>query len=314
MANMRWLLALACVIAMIRTALAVPPAFDLGACALDLAPGSDKPATLGDLAPERGGPPPAMTQLPLVSAQVAAETAAKLVAKLPAGFAPRIELDAAQMAAVVELHLPGVQAARQLAPDILAFVRLHPCLFGVIDPGALGAHATGPNHEGTWVLIELRPRSVGALQAEVTAERTTTRVRIDQHLWPIADATPTIDPKRMLARYLGIKATRRTGWRYLIDPRTRRHRGCVPIYRDVVTDVSAFHLRAGPILACERGAAVVRSGAFVWSSGFKDNPDAALAELPTALMPDGTRIASFIAPALREPADDTLATDFGRCP
>jgi hypothetical protein len=290
---MRWLIAIACVVGLPRAAGAVRM-FDLGACSLD----------------PKAGPPPVMDHVTLVDAKSAAELAAKLAAQLNM----RVELDTAQMATLVEFHVPGQRTAAELAPDILAFVRAHACMFGVVDPAALSAHATGPQHDGTWVLIDLKPRSIGAIQAEVDIDGKTTRVRIEHHLWPIADVTPTIDLEHMLARYIGRAVTIHRGWRYLVDPATHRHRACVPIYRDVITEASTFNWRGGPILVCGKRSAEVRAGAFVWIDPMRSNTDAALAELPTALDPDGNRFASFIAPALRSPDDDSLAADIGVCP
>jgi hypothetical protein len=218
------------------------------------------------------------------------------------------------MVDTLELHVPGTHTAQQLAPSILAFVRAHPCLFGVVDPAGLAAHATGPKHEGTWVLIDVAPRSVGAIAAEVDADRGRTQVRIRHHLWPVADPAIAVTPKQLLARYLGVSFKELVGERYMVDPATRRHTGCLPIFKTHLTEESSFSWRAGPVLICRGTVADVTPGAFVWAHGYSGG-DPVLAELPIVLDPTGRPLDKpSIAPALRAPSDDDLAADVGECP
>jgi hypothetical protein len=280
------------------------PPFDLLACATDLGP--------GELAPERGGPPPTMTRFPLHARAELEAAARKIAAALP--WHAHVELDATGMGKSVELHL-----AKNLPPSedvriALDVVRAHPCLFGVVAPTQLAAHATGPNHDGGTVLFDVSPRQIGALAARVELEGRGEVMRIDLHLWPVADRQPALDPTRAFARYLGRRYTRHEGWHYLVDRHTLRHTGCVPIVRERVSDVSSLSWQAGPLLACRGRFAEVEYGAFVWSPGYAGG-DERLAELPKAVLPDGTLMpAPWIAPGLRAPDGDDPPADVGDCP
>jgi hypothetical protein len=286
--------------------------FDLATCQLDVAPVRAARA-LRDLTGERGKPPPVMTRIARVDRRDAAATATALAAALPGTWKPTIELDVSGMASVVEVHVPGSHTTLELAADVLGFVRARPCLFGIVEPAALDAHVIGAQHQGTWVLFDVRPRSVGVIQADVESEGDTTRVRIEGHLWPIADATPAIDEGRMLARYLGLGATIHAGERYMVDPATHRHTGCVPIYRDVVTEPATFRVQPGPILACRARTLEVVAGAVVSLPSMKPGHDPVLDELPAALDPDGNRITPYLAPAMRSPDQDDLFWGAAEC-
>ena len=258
---------------------ATPPSFDLGACTLDLAADGS----------ERGKPPPVMTRIPRADAIANAR-----VLKAALGTR-RVELDAYGMATAVELHATA-------PADVLAFVRAHPCLFGVVDPSALSAHAFG-----TWIAIDVAPVSIGAIQAEIVGDH----VRIDGHFWPVE--APAFDHAHLLDRFVGVAARIEAGTAYLIDPKTHRHRGCVPLIRDVVTTVSYFDVHPGPVLACRPDAVEVVPGAFV------TGPDpivrtSVLAELPAALDPAGAKIDPAIVPASRAAGASELAWDYGSCP
>jgi len=296
---------------------AVPIAapLDVRACELDLGAGAAKPHSLADLPAERGGPPPVSTRIALVDHATAVATAAKLAAALPKRWRPHIELDSAAMASLVELYVPGEHSANDLAPAVLGFVRAHACLFGVTDPSALAAHATGDQHQGTWVLIDVAPRSVGAIQADIDADHGVTRVQIHQHQWPVADPPIAMDPAKFLKRYIGVSARIQIALIYMIDPKTRRHTGCVPRFGDITTDASRFHFRIGPVLVCHGRIADVQAGAFVWMPYSTGQHAPVLDELPTAVDPAGNRFGdAWIAPALRTPTDDDIAYDQGACP
>ena len=142
-----------------------------------------------------------------------------------------------------------------------------------------------------------------------------TRVRIDQHLWPIARPSIAIDLARVLARYLGLAAHLEIGTRYMIDPKTRRHTGCVPMFRDEVTTVDSFALHAPPLLVCRDRIAAVTAGTYVVLPGMPVRVEPVLKELPAALDPSGAVIAKpWIVPAERPVDEDNLEYDVGSCP
>ncbi len=285
---------------------------DVRACTLDLGPGAAMPQSLAELPAERGAPPPVSTRIALADHATTVATAATLSAALPARWRPHVELDTTGMATHVQLEVLGEHKPNELVPDVLAFVRAHPCLFGVTDPKALVARAS--EIRGPWVLID-QPGSFGAIQAEVVADHGVTRVRIDQHLWPIARPPIAIDPNRVLAHYLGLAAHLEIGTRYLVDPKTRQHTGCVPMFKDEVTTADSFALRAPPLLVCRDRIAAVTAGAYVVLPGMPVRVDPVLKELPAALDPTGAVIARpWIVPAERPTGEDNLEFDVGACP
>jgi hypothetical protein len=134
-------------------------------------------------------------------------------------------------------------------------------------------------------------------------------------MWPVADPPLAMDPAKLLARYVGLEAHLETGTRYLVDPKTHRHLGCVPIYHDEVTAVSSFAVRAGPVLECHSGFASVTSGAYVSLRGATSQIDPALKQLPAVLDAAGAAIAEpWIVPPLRAPTDDELEFESSPCP
>jgi hypothetical protein len=288
--------------------------FDIGACTLDRTAPAAVVSTLADLPRERGGPPRASTQLLRIDARTRAANTARIAATIPTSWKPHLELDMFAMATKLEIHLPGEYTAAELAPAVLDFVRTHPCLFGIVDPSAVDVRVLGLHHEGTVAMVDVKPRALGTMWVSIDVEHGATRVQFVHHLWPVKEPSATIDAHQILARFVGKTATLHVGSRYLIYPKTHRHRGCAPIVRTQVTVVASFAVRPGPILVCADDVADVRAGAFVWLRGQTRDGDPMLRELPTALAPNGHSFGRpWIAPAIRTPDDDALGSDAGGC-
>ncbi|HEY1554323.1 MAG TPA: hypothetical protein VGF94_05780 [Kofleriaceae bacterium] len=281
-----------------------PPTFDLLACATDLGRGA--------LAPERRGPPPVMPRFALHSRRELDAAARAISTALPARWHVHVELDATGMETSVELHVDGTRPPADTAQILLALVRAHPCLFGVVAPAELTA--TGDGSVEHQVIRFDEPHAIGNLYASADSEGHADHVAVASHLWPLADRAPVIEPSRMLAGYLAHAYGVQSGWRYLIDPATHVHTGCSPIVSDRVADVSAFRWRAGPLLACRGSYAEVVYGARVDLHGAMRR-DAVLATLPTALLPDGTPVpVPRVAPAARDVDGVDFLHDLGECP
>lgn len=145
------------------------------------------------------------------------------------------------------------------------------------------------------------------------AEGDRTRIRIENHFWPVPDTTPIIDRNKVLTRYIGRRATIKVGSRYLVDPKTHRHKRCDPIYRQITAGPDDFQISAGPILVCGDGVADMREGAVVslrrWVHG-----ESVFDELPAAFDAGGTSLGkTWIAPALRTPDSNDIMLDKDTC-
>ncbi len=303
---------LSLLVALLAASSAADASFDLLACATHLVPGDASPVEHGKAAHERGPSPPAMKQFTLHRAPELEAAARTITSALPPAWQPHVELDATGMAKLVELRVPGTHRPAKLAPAILDFVRAHACLFGVIDPTALDAHATGPEHEGASVEIDVRPRSVGTIDAEVElSDGGWTRVHIHHHLWPVADPKLAVDPKQLLARYVGYPM-QTTAYHML-----KNRRGCVRTYHAAVSTESSFGWNAGPMMLCKSEVVEVHSGAFVWLAGGSATGDSPLSSLPRVLQPNGGSLdnagGQWLAPAFRMPGEDSSPQDSREC-
>src|SRR5262249_35873604 len=156
LAGMRWWLVLALVVAARRSE-AKP--FDIAHCASDVGAAATA-AVLANVPSERGAPPPELDRIALLDAAARATEARAIEEMFPASWHAHVELDATGMAHVVAIELPQKLTAEQALAPALAFVRAHPCLFGISEPGALGAHV------GETRLVFARPHhTVGSLSA-----------------------------------------------------------------------------------------------------------------------------------------------------
>ncbi|HTR51167.1 MAG TPA: hypothetical protein VMJ10_10710 [Kofleriaceae bacterium] len=278
---------------------ASPPPFDALACEL-----------------AHRGPPPASAGFVLHDAHALAAAARAIAAALPRAWRAHVELDATGMAKLVELHFAGTRSPTENANTLLDLVRAHPCLFGVVAPAALVAKPIGSN-EHALVYFDSRgfvtARKLGTLYASLDVEGGGLHVVLERHLWPVIDREPAIDPARMLARYLGHTYGEHGGYRMRLDPSTHEPRACEPMVSNRIAELASFRWRAEPILACRGDHADVVYGARVDLHGAMRR-DPVLAELPTALMPDGTPVPEpRIAPA-GDVEGVGFLHDLGECP
>jgi hypothetical protein len=303
---------LSLLVALLAASSAADAKFDLLACATNLVPGDASPVEVRRTAYERGLAPPAMKQFALHRARELEAAAHTITSALPKSWQPHVELDATGMAKLVELRIPGAHRPAELAPAILDFVRSHACLFGVVSPELLAAHATGPEHEGAIVEIDVRPRSVGTIDAEVEVSAGGwTRVHLHHHLWPVADPKLAVDPKLLLARYVGYPM-QTTAYHMLRNPRV-----CVRTHRAAVATESSFRWNAGPMMLCKSEVIEVHSGAFVWLAGGDATGASPLGTLPSVLQLNGRAFdnagGSWLAPAFRTPGEDSTPQDSREC-
>jgi hypothetical protein len=262
-------------------------------------------ATLAEISAERADAPQITDAFPLLDAKQRTAAAARIAAMFPADWNPIVQLDATGMAHVIELELPGKLRVDDLVTPALQFVRAHACLFGIVKPVELTAHAYTND-----VIFDRAPHTIGSLSAAVYPGASTTRIRFAGHLWPVADRTVTIEPKRVLKRWLGRTATRRIE---MFGPAGTRPG--LRFERRATLDLD-FGLDPGPILVCDRGHLGVSAAIFVALHAEPDG-DAVLAELPAPVDGQGKRItAPWIMPVLVAPdanwTPDDRASPAGR--
>ncbi|HEY1815688.1 MAG TPA: hypothetical protein VGG74_25240 [Kofleriaceae bacterium] len=231
--------------------------FDLAACASDLAPPPGEARTLADAARERHGPPPLLAEIALVDPPHRARVAAAIAAALPASWRPTVELDASGMAETVALEVPGAPSIDELAPQVLAFVRGHACLFGITAPDRVRA-APYADH---FVALAIDPVSIGGVDVSIERLAGATRVMLAHHFWPIAPVAPK---HVQLGRYFGrpfhedIEMFPRKG-----PPGHRRIDGTV--------GANDLHVEPGPLLACRGAMLIVRAAAWIDLNGHGDD-------------------------------------------
>ena len=194
--------------------------------------------------------------------------------------------------------------ARVLA-DALAFVRAHPCLFGVADPAAITAHV----YLDRWIFIDRAPSTLGAIEISIEASRTATAVRVEGHLWPIDDAAVPLAPTHVLARYLGRAIVQ--DWEDLSPKTFGNHR---TLHRSASDH--DFRFEGGRALLCRKGVLDVHAAAYVELLGKPDpaapaSDRARLGELPTVVaLDDGQPFgAAWIFPRQVAPDDNASGPD-----
>ena len=278
---MRAMLLLATLAVAAPTAAAAAPA--LGRCALAVRPGAARPGALADLPTETATGAGLRTRFALLSPAARHAEEVALAAWAPAGQLA-VEVDATGMAVRVALRYPARRTPADALRDVLAFVRAHPCLFGVVDPLATTAHL----YIDKSVYLDEAPHTIGQLTANFVDDDAsgTTTVTLAGHLWPIAGGEVAFEPRHVLARYLGAPIAQ--DWEDLStrngtfgNHRTLRH----------VTGETDFRYDAGHALICRRDELVVQAVAWIALSGVPDPTAPAratrrLRELPTVVSID----------------------------